>query len=407
MVRLFVRPDEEILNLIERGIEKCNGNLLKFSKEINICRTTVYHWFEQKIWIDIEKFRNICKYLGLNYENYLIEKQVHSTRSDPEIFNKDWFKINSNISLLLGWICTEGYIPKKNSCRVTISQNDVEVLKKLESIIRLEYPINNKIIIRSDKNKENKRLEISSPMFWYVLVNHFKIPEGKKNFIVSVPKQIFDSNKECKRAFLTATFEGDGSWPPDTINIRMTSKDYVISCYKLLKELKYNTTYARLSQENTWIVQLSSKKDICRFVYENTPYFLAKNKLEYFSMKKFLEDYLYKNHYIKVDWMIIKKIKIKLNLRLSELRDLIEKETGYNYKTKYLKDWIGYRKCRENLKIRLPVLTLFSRILNNPKIVPDEYSWIEEVYKTRKFESLRNIYEIRSNGTIGDEIKRS
>ena len=56
MVRLFVNPDDKILTVVEKGIEKCDGNLLKFSKEVKICRTTIYHWFEGRCWIDVGKF---------------------------------------------------------------------------------------------------------------------------------------------------------------------------------------------------------------------------------------------------------------------------------------------------------------------------------------------------------------
>jgi len=395
MVRLFVKPDKEILDVVDRGIEKCDGNLLKFSKEINICRTTIYHWLENKIWIDVGKFIRICEFVGLNYIEIIWGKQVHSTRSKPENFSKDWFKLNPNVALLLGWICTEGHIPKKNSCRITIAQNDVSVLKKLKTIIEKEYPINNKIIIRYREQKA-KSLEINSPMFWFLLVNHFKILEGKKNFIVSVPKQIFNANEKCKLAFLAASFEGDGSWPPDTINLRMTSENYIEGCYKILKDLRYGAIFAKLSQENMWLLQLCSKIDICRFIYESSPYITAKDKLEHFFNKIFLENYLYKNNYVKIDWKIIKEVKARLNLKLRELRDLIETETGYNYKTKYLKDWIGYSKCRENLRIRLPILMLFSRILNSADIVPKEYFWIEGVYKTKNFESLKKAYGTRT-----------
>ena len=94
-----------------------------------------------------------------------------------------------------------------------------------------------------------------------------------------------------------------------------------------------------------------------------------------------------------IDW----EVNFLLNLKLRELSDLIERETGYSYKTKYLKDWIGYSKCRENLRIRLPILMLFSRILENPEIVPKEYIWIEEACKTKNFGSLKQAYETRTN----------
>src|SRR3989344_3439769 len=162
MVRLFVKIDEEILELIKKFVQKNNGNLLKFSKEVGVCRTTIYHWLERKIWVDANKLKKICKYLNLDYDKFIKGKE------------------------------------------------------------------------------ENKHtLEISSPMFWHVLINHFKISGGKKNFIVSVPKQIFNSSKNCKLAFLTASIEGDGSWPPNTINIRMTSQSYIVGCHILLSQLGY------------------------------------------------------------------------------------------------------------------------------------------------------------------------
>ena len=106
---------------------------------------------------------------------------------------------------------------------------------------------------------------------------------------------------------------------------------------------------------------------------------------------------MYKNNRVSVDWKIIKKVKKKLNIRFKELRDLIENKTGCNYKITSLTNWVGYRKQRENLKIKLPILMLFSKILNKKEIVPLEYSWIEETYKSKKFCELKNKYEINNN----------
>ncbi len=124
---------------------------------------------------------------------------------------------------------------------------------------------------------------------------------------------------------------------------------------------------------------------------------LAENKIENFLNKKFLESYLYKNHYIPIDWRIITKIKKKLNLKSKGLSGLIEKETSYTYKVKCLQNWTGDKKWKNKLRIRLPILILFSKIINKPNIIPKEYKWIESAYKNKKFEEIRKTYESNNN----------
>ena len=93
MVRLFVKANKRILGVVKMAIETCDGNLLKFSKEINICRITILNWFNKKNRIDIGKFGKICNRFDLNYLDFINEKQVCSTKSKPEMFCKDWFKL--------------------------------------------------------------------------------------------------------------------------------------------------------------------------------------------------------------------------------------------------------------------------------------------------------------------------
>ena len=114
MVRLFVKPDKEILNIVNKGIEKCNGNLLKFSREVNICRTTIYHWFENRIWIDIKKLKKICDYLDSDYLRLIEGKYVHS----------------SNLIQILPYY-SDGFVPMGISLKTVVESRYFKTTKQL------------------------------------------------------------------------------------------------------------------------------------------------------------------------------------------------------------------------------------------------------------------------------------
>ena len=173
-------------------------------------------------------------------------------------------------------------------------------------------------------------------MFWYVLVNHFKIPEGKKNFIVSVPKQIFNAKKECKLAFLAASFEGDGSWPPTTLTIRMTSRYYIRDCKKILSSLSFRSNAAPLAQKNTWILQMCARKDIATLIWKFIPYLFQYEKFDHFLKKDYLKTKFYEEMFIPFDNTIITKIKDKLECTFNELSSVIYRLSGYKYSSNYI-----------------------------------------------------------------------
>ena len=237
-------------------------------------------------------------------------------------------------------------------------------------------------------------------MLKYVLVNYFGIKEGKKNFIVSVPKQIFKSSKECKWAFLAASIEGDGSWPIKTLTIRMTSKNYIKGCKRLLRSLGYKSIASPMSQENVWIWQVAAKVDICKIIHNCLPYVINQEKFQHFIKQSYFQNRFFKNLFIEFDNEVILKAKNKLDCSFRDLTKQIKRTTGFNYSHDYMQSLLNNHYQNRKAKIRLPVLIAISEVLKDRSIIPKEFLWLIENIKYKDLmpfsnESIKRNYKNR------------
>ena len=87
-------------------------------------------------------------------------------------------RISPSIGLVLGWIMSDGSLPK-NSNNVSISQKSKEVLLKLREIINHEFGIKKKYLKLLKKKDETYVLSITVKSFRVFLVKVFGMKTGK------------------------------------------------------------------------------------------------------------------------------------------------------------------------------------------------------------------------------------
>lgn len=77
---------EHILLKINKIIIDKNLNRSKISKDLNINRTTLYNYLDNKTSLSVEFLINICDYLNINVSSVLDETTNTQNNIDIEVF---------------------------------------------------------------------------------------------------------------------------------------------------------------------------------------------------------------------------------------------------------------------------------------------------------------------------------
>lgn len=239
---IFVEPSNEIIRLIIQSVKK--HGLKKFMKELNLSIVRFYSWKGKHSWISIDAIERACDILNLNILEVLEGKFVRSGGSKISIpFTT---KLNRNRAVLLAWLCMEGHLAIL-SPQIDIPQDDIRSLKRIHRLFQQECGVKGKI--HTIKGKKVWRLLICSAPLRYIFCKYFSTPIGYKCSRVRIPKQIFSSNEEIQKAFISGCVETDGTvyghktprrkYVKPVFNLEIISENFIKDFARLLNLFDY------------------------------------------------------------------------------------------------------------------------------------------------------------------------
>ncbi len=199
--------------------------LLKITLENGLCNTVTP---SQKFKVLTPDWRFEWKEAKkLTKNDYLLIKSDYPEIQNPanlsRIEENQPRYLSEGISYFLGMFVSEGSISndysKKKLPRISITNNNLRIIKKLVSILDQEFGYKPTIEIRNYQFKNtkgeilnNKRysIRINRKSINEFFVSNFNL-EGKRALNKEIPQQIFISPKEITSAFINGLIDGDGS----------------------------------------------------------------------------------------------------------------------------------------------------------------------------------------------------
>lgn len=223
---------------------------------------------------------------------------LHRKTKDRTYVDYNFFSSwNEYSAYFIGFILADGHISDKNNYfEISISEQDVDILQKLQSLMHFEGTIHQvkPHIIHGLNNKEY----ISSPKVHIRITNTklvedliFKgVPRGNKTYIADFPKDIPDNMvKHCIRGLI----DGDG-WL--SINQKRKSFDLGLSgtqqmCKHVKEKLPIdcsNIPVVRVKNEQCWRFLLTTRKaiEIAEWLYEDANIYLDRKYKVYKQAKQ-------------------------------------------------------------------------------------------------------------------------
>ena len=193
------------------------------------------------------------------------------------------YKFDYNISLtpelceFIGAFIGDGFTGRYGSIYVTqITGHKIldrnYFTNKLQTILKNINPNSNPIIRIMDRDN-SIRLTINSKEFHVLLNGRFKLPKGKKSYLVKMPEEIIKSgNYKLINSCLRGIFDTDGcvafdrrdaySKPYIRIVLQMMSKELINQIYGLLLRQGINPTITKEGR----VIQINGAENCKRFV---------------------------------------------------------------------------------------------------------------------------------------------
>ncbi len=173
---------------------------------------------------------NTRSIVGLSVFNYF-QRYVKDA-----YFVNPLFELTPELSELLGYVIADGSLSKN---RLNVAGGP-DVIERVQEIVLKLFGKKGKV---TKKNDRNYRLDLACQTAPSLLRDLFGIPFGKKAFIVKLPKQLFTASNECKRAFIKAYFDCDGT-VSSNLRAFSRSKQMMEDLSALLYSLGFQTSYS-------------------------------------------------------------------------------------------------------------------------------------------------------------------
>jgi len=236
---------DKVLNILLKK-EKCSKD--EIQNELKISRKSLNNALRiiDKGVIDITENNILCLKVKIN--DYLLnEIEEFAYKEDSKIYpiqNKYFIKLpkvlDENMAKFLGLLISDGHL----------YDDGVNVFGETSLIAKDNIEKALSIKTRISKVNDYLRLDIDSKPLAQFFNDYFKVPIGKKSQIVRAPKQIFNSPKSVKAAFIAGLLEGDGG-AIDKIYVSSNSKFLIYDIINILLSMgilsafkKYNSYYA-------------------------------------------------------------------------------------------------------------------------------------------------------------------
>ncbi|MHA1868661.1 MAG: LAGLIDADG family homing endonuclease [Candidatus Heimdallarchaeaceae archaeon] len=144
-------------------------------------------------------------------------------------------KMNVSLAKFLGFFVSEGYSYSGSSMEVGLSNSDPKIVSEMKEIIKSTFGVE-----PIDNIEKGRVLRIISKSLYNFMTKNF--PElMKKSIDKRIPKKIFEANNDCKSAFLSAAFDGDGSIESEAVGFSTSSKMLSVDYQDLLLSLDIYT----------------------------------------------------------------------------------------------------------------------------------------------------------------------
>ena len=435
VIQLYEMPEKPLLEVtLENGI----SNIVTPSQKFKVLTPDwKFEWREAK---DLTK----NDYLLVKSDHPKINKLVKLNRIEE---NQPRY-LSEGIAYFLGMFVSEGSISndysKKKLPRISITNNNLEVIKKLVSILDQEFSYKPTIEIGNYQFKNtkgeilnNKRysIRINRKSINEFFVSNFNL-EGKHALNKEIPQKIFISPRGIISAFISGLIEGDGSISPkrnlihygsisekliNQLQIFLQCQGIFSSKYvdknlnkshfvlgRIVKK-RYKFHYLEIHGENA--VKLASKLNLVTEIKNRRAHNLASKKITSYERKgwnkydlipyagKILFSELSKNHIGSGWYQDVSGNKFRMGIKyptgckIRYSSDLWEKPLR---KTQVI-DW-GVKEKLE--KIGSPLFKILERIIEN-KIYFLKVSSVQKTIsqKTYDFE-VENDHEFIANGVV-------
>lgn len=148
-------------------------------------------------------------------------------------------KINEELAFFIGAIIEDGHL-KKDKHQITLEGTNIKLLNFLQKICKelFEREFNINSVKKREGKKQSDNLVMDSKAIYNLLNNVYEIPIGKKSHIVKIPKEIFNSTKSIKSAFLIGIMMTDGGKRRRNVGLSTASKKLWEDLIKLFKKIE-------------------------------------------------------------------------------------------------------------------------------------------------------------------------
>lgn len=326
---------------------------------------------------------------------------------------KDFIKINlkdESLFSLLGWILTEGHIPKSDRC-IQIHQKDKTILNKIKRNI-------DHIIKTSNINKghEASCLNIISAPLRFLYLDYFNVKPGHQKETIKIPKAIIKTNQENKCAFL-AGLEGDMHFSitkrkedpflRPSIGLSSKNKEFILQFKTLLRNFGiYASAYQKRNRNSEMQVSIIGKiRSTAKYFYYVAPYLISSTNYirlsNILSQKKILNSIkIYKKECNNLKDLLIEARNKISNKTLKEnyklLAKRLKKEYNLKVKERTIEAWLF-----KDTGIPLSFIISSSKLTSTPfiKVLPNWISGVLYLHNYIPKESLEAIRKIKFPST--------
>ena len=238
---------------------------------------------------------------------------------------------------LLGWVLSEGHLAKNT---LQISQKNKEPLLKLKSLLEKCFDVKRITVIR---DRDKWKLVVYNSAFRNYLDLKYKIPVGKKSYVIEVPLQIYDCNEKSVAAFLCGCFEGDGDfsfyirensrgkYKAPRIGLSSASFPFLLGTKELLKTLGINSKiyfYKKPSGRECHKLSILRASSCINFIYQIRPFLIHPERIS--NIQRILRNKELLNIIrIKGKGVLFKRLK-QTGVNFDEFARMISEQ--YNYK---------------------------------------------------------------------------
>lgn len=214
-------------------------------------------------------------------------------------------EINETFAKLIGAFIADGHSkPEGHSYRLKISDGKIDLIKLCSRWIKEVFGFN--AIIRFNKKDNTYNCWFNNKIIARYFKNIFKIPSGKKAYIVKEPNLIKNNSLNIRKAFIKGVMSFDGGIKTTgMVALSSKSKQLIYDSYNILSidKIKVNKRFNKKSK--TWLIESKSGRNK-EYLTKWLDYF-EKGTWKYNRLKFFIENknyslnhlnYLFPNHHL-------------------------------------------------------------------------------------------------------------